>query len=79
MRFNDLLKALGRWALARAKEKSTWVGAAAIAGSVLPGAAPVLTGIGQVVGLVFGGALMAATTSPTAPADASAVGAAATG
>jgi hypothetical protein len=67
-------KALLKWLGARAKEKSTWIGAATIAATFVPQLTPVLQGVGQVVGLVFGGAMVAATTTPAAPAEASVIG-----
>lgn len=58
------IKKLLKWAGKRAKEPSTYAGLAIIAGAVGGPAAGVAVGkVGQVVGLIFGTGLVAATTS----------------
>jgi hypothetical protein len=80
MKFGDLFKALGRWIGARAKEKSTWLGAATLAASVATTVGhPEIAALIKVGLAAVGGGLVAATTTPALPADASAVGTGAAG
>lgn len=52
------LKNIGRWALARAKEKSTWTGLAVIAGALGAGKVGVhLDQLGQIIGVLTGSVL----------------------
>jgi hypothetical protein len=57
------MRKLLAWIIARAKEPSTWTGLAVIAGTLGVDAGRALT-VAQGVGLIVGGALVAATTTP---------------
>lgn len=59
------LKKILAWALSRAKEPSTYVGAATVAAALGANQLGVQIGqVGQIVGLIVGGGLVAATTKP---------------